>query len=927
MKKLLAVLLSMAIVLTVIPTMTLTEAWAEDSNVTISYESANSAMGTVSPISESVAPATGEVCGFTASPAAGYRFVSWTDAQGQVVSTDAFFAPGKEAGLNVAATYTANFAPNTYYVHFNENGGNGTMVDEFFTYGIANYLTVNTYYKQDYLFTGWNTNADGTGTFYADGAFVENLSSTNDDSFTLYAQWASPSFKLINLKPTGTTGTDIMFYSELDTDNTGKKCANSISRDLTAVPAAQNDTDYVNTWTHTNQDNPSLVIDYAGIDTTSRQVIINYSGARYDESDTEDPSDWYLSAIIVKNDNIAYYGKIKKLSSKSDESCEGVIINIPEGVTLHPYDSNTIMYVFCENLSPEDKYLDIGGPLIAIGPYSVSYCDRDGEESNWSTTPLNYIGTGSTFDVGDGYSFSYGSEPGHYLRGWTLTKDGTTIDVEDGAKKYTMPGNNITFYAVWGTDHQAAIVYKSSNESMGTVSSAAESSLWSYAGVAEGSTATAKSGYHFVDWTDKYGREVSKKVEYTPNQTRDSEDCYYYADNTYTANFAADPVFPSYTADPVFPSYTCYMVKTSASPSEGGTVTGGGSYISGMKATLKASAKDGYTFLGWYGGGKPISTDASLEITVSADRDITAEFRLSSSTRIAGNTRYDTMSEAVKKAFPDGCATAILASGENWPDALSASSLAGVMDCPVVLTEPGHLTAQTEDLLSSLKVQKVIIVGGTVAVSDDVKLAVEAKNITTERIWGKNCTQTADKIARRVIDISSADTIIICSGQNFQDALSISSYAYAQKIPILLTGSNRKLSADSLAIAKNFSKAIIVGGKANVSLNVEKQLKAMKTARYAGMNHYETSIQLINNLFGGKATALAIATGQDYSDALAGAALAGKSGGAILLVKGSGTSVTNAQKAIIGNADKVWVLGGDNAVSDAMKAAIDNIIK
>ena len=76
-------------------------------------------------------------------------------------------------------------------------------------------------------------------------------------------------------------------------------------------------------------------------------MIINYSG-RYDESDTEDPSDWYLSAIIVKNDNIAYYGKIKKLSNKSDESCEGVIINIPEGVTLHPYDSNTIMYVFCE---------------------------------------------------------------------------------------------------------------------------------------------------------------------------------------------------------------------------------------------------------------------------------------------------------------------------------------------------------------------------------------------------------------------------------------------------------------------------------------------------------------------------------------------------------------------------------------------------
>ena len=187
-------------------------------------------------------------------------------------------------------------------------------------------------------------------------------------------------------------------------------------------------------------------------------------------------------------------------------------------------------------------------------------------------------------------------------------------------------------------------LHKSSNESMGTVSQLPESSLWSYAGVAEGSTATAKSGYHFVDWTviNTAGKWAKSGI-YPRTRPGILKTAIITLIIIYTANFAADPVFPSYTADPVFPSYTrCYMVKTSASPSEGGTVTGGGSYISGMKATLKASAKDGYTFLGWYGGGKPISTDASLEITVSADRDITAEFRLSSSTRIAGTPpRHD----------------------------------------------------------------------------------------------------------------------------------------------------------------------------------------------------------------------------------------------------------------------------------------------
>jgi putative cell wall-binding protein len=295
--------------------------------------------------------------------------------------------------------------------------------------------------------------------------------------------------------------------------------------------------------------------------------------------------------------------------------------------------------------------------------------------------------------------------------------------------------------------------------------------------------------------------------------------------------------------------------------------------------------------------------------------------------RLAGDTRYDTMAEIVKQAFPDGCGTAILASGANWPDALTASSLAGAMDCPVLLTDPGQLNVTTAELLSSLGVKNVIIVGGTAAVSDAVKSAVEAKNIATERIAGNDRMQTADKIARRVIEKSSADTIIICSGQNFPDALSISSYAFAQKMPILLTGSDGKLTADSLAIAENFGKAIIVGGKGAVSLDVKTQLTTIKAVRYAGDDRYGTSAEIINNLYGGKTSMLAVATGSDYPDALVGATLAGKSGGAILLVDGQGTSLTADQKTIVGQAGSVRILGGTAAVSDAMKASVDDTLK
>ena len=46
--------------------------------------------------------------------------------------------------------------------------------------------------------------------------------------------------------------------------------------------------------------------------------------------------------------------------------------------------------------------------------------------------------------------------------------------------------------------------------------------------------------------------------------------------------------------------------------------------------------------------------------------------------RLYGPDRYGTMTENVRKGFPDGCDTVVLASGENWPDALAASALAGM---------------------------------------------------------------------------------------------------------------------------------------------------------------------------------------------------------------------------------------------------------
>ncbi len=89
----------------------------------------------------------------------------------------------------VTVTLDANWVVNTYAISFNANGGTGTMPNLPMTYGTAANLTKNTYTRDNYDFAGWNTQADGQGTSYADEAEVNNLTAENNATVTLYAQW------------------------------------------------------------------------------------------------------------------------------------------------------------------------------------------------------------------------------------------------------------------------------------------------------------------------------------------------------------------------------------------------------------------------------------------------------------------------------------------------------------------------------------------------------------------------------------------------------------------------------------------------------------------------------------------------------------------------------------------------------------------
>ena len=125
----------------------------------------------------------------------GYTFEGWsTTTTGRVEYTDEQVVKGlteHSVKFNLYAVWKAN----SYTIKFDGNGAEGNMADLAMNYDTAKQLTTNTFEKEGYTFTGWNTIKDGTGTSYADKASVNNL--LENGEVTLYAQWSEHTYKVV----------------------------------------------------------------------------------------------------------------------------------------------------------------------------------------------------------------------------------------------------------------------------------------------------------------------------------------------------------------------------------------------------------------------------------------------------------------------------------------------------------------------------------------------------------------------------------------------------------------------------------------------------------------------------------------------------------------------------------------------------------
>lgn len=301
---------------------------------------------------------------------------------------------------------------------------------------------------------------------------------------------------------------------------------------------------------------------------------------------------------------------------------------------------------------------------------------------------------------------------------------------------------------------------------------------------------------------------------------------------------------------------------------------------------------------------------------------ITIQVRPPDVRRLAGTDRFATAATVSRSRFDPGIGVAYVATGSAFPDALAASAAAGANQAPVLLTARDRLPDATASELDRLRPGRIVVLGGTAAVSADVQDALRRyTDGPVDRIAGSDRYHTAAAISRATYD-PDASAVYVATGTDFPDALTGTPPAVERGAPVLLVTPDaipdpvaqelRRLTPDQI---------VVLGGTAAVSSQVVDQFDGYtdgRVDRIAGSDRFATAVAVASQVV--PATdddTLYVATGTDFPDALTGGVVAGLDAAPVLLVPSDGQVPSAVLEEVTRRSPHhIVVLGGPAAVSD-----------
>lgn len=230
-----------------------------------------------------------------------------------------------------------------------------------------------------------------------------------------------------------------------------------------------------------------------------------------------------------------------------------------------------------------------------------------------------------------------------------------------------------------------------------------------------------------------------------------------YCGSNATQSYATDNFIWATKVIPDFITTTYYTISATANPTNGGTITGAGSYASGSTCTLHANANSGYSFVKWTRNGTQVSTNPNYSFTVTGNASYVAHFQQSTTNytitataspsnagTITGTGTYASGSTCTLHASPNSGYTfvnwlengTVVSSNANYSFTVTGNrNLVAVFDASTYY--------YTISVIADPSNGGTVSGGGSYASGGTCTLRAEPNNGYTFRNWTKNGTQVS----------------------------------------------------------------------------------------------------------------------------------------------------------------------------------------
>lgn len=293
--------------------------------------------------------------------------------------------------------------------------------------------------------------------------------------------------------------------------------------------------------------------------------------------------------------------------------------------------------------------------------------------------------------------------------------------------------------------------------------------------------------------------------------------------------------------------------------------------------------------------------------------------------RIAGSDRYATAAGLSAATFPTGAPVAFVATGRDYPDALAGGVAAARRGGPILLVGHDSVPEATAEELRRLQPGRIVMLGGTGAVSRAVADQLGAI-APVERIGGEDRYATAALISEATFP-AGVPAAFVATARDYPDALAGGAASAKHGGPVLLVGPAAVPEVTTRELQRlRPGRIVVLGGTGAVDESVARELGAIAPVeRIGGEDRFATAALVSGQTFP-LVSRVFVATGRNYPDALAASAAAAGEAPVLLVGRDAVPDVVREELARL-RPYRIVLLGGEGAIAEPVAEIVRGYLR